>query len=547
MKIIIVILIYYVLLHSVESASVCEVVEGVKPKDGIYAKTVVKRSSRENNLKIIIVYDDKLQNSSAFSKIKNAMDVSSRYWEKALVVKTNRTENLLVQRQCNKGTMQTNSINKQPYCKNVECRKEELCYNVKIPSIYLSACYSQKSGNNTLIFPEGKGLAPNELLILVGSNFNGSCRSDVVAWATICHQDPTTKRPFLGEMNYCYSETKILELDDIDLIQTTKHEMGHVLGFHPDIFNILPALKPEFQLSNNVSKPLQDITLDWLSTKGRFNVTKTILRLPNMLNEAKQHFGCNELRGIEISSNHLSHRIMGNDIFTPVKQHSSLVSRISLAYFKDTNMYDVNYSMADDFTWGKGLGCDFVMKSCYEYIRNKRLKCLSYEKAIGTCTMWKMYRELPSQYQYMDDTFEVPARYRAYYSGSDIYDYCPVYEMFRFDNGRLSVCRFNKTLSKDVTTNVLFEDLGPNTACFDHSELTKQNETSIHTISKSSSCHKFECSTEKGLQIIVNEQKFPCSTGSNTANVTFTIQRVTYSMTIFCPPCRSLCKDSCPQ
>ncbi|TNN05140.1 Leishmanolysin-like peptidase [Schistosoma japonicum] len=510
MKIIIVILIYYVLLHSVESASVCEVVEGVEP---------------------------------------NAMDVSSRYWEKALVVKTNRTENLLVQRQCNEGTMQTNSINKQPYCKNVECRKEELCYNVKIPSIYLSACYSQKSGNNTLIFPEGKGLAPNELLILVGSNFNGSCRSDVVAWATICHQDPTTKRPFLGEMNYCYSETKILELDDIDLIQTTKHEMGHVLGFHPDIFNILPALKPEFQLSNNVSKPLQDITLDWLSTKGRFNVTKTILRLPNMLNEAKQHFGCNELRGIEISSNHLSHRIMGNDIFTPFKQHSSLVSRISLAYFKDTNHEDIQPF------------CDTPEK----------LRCLSYEKAIGTCTMWKMYRELPSQYQYMDDTFEVPARYRAYYSGSDLYDYCPVYESK--ERPDLNIGHFKPTMNElsprsnklkraisqikpgiedfgrkpYVTTNLLFEDLGPNTACFDHSKLIKQNGTSIDTFSRLSSCHKFECSTGKGLQIIVNEQKFPCSTGSNTANVTFTIQRVTYSMTIFCPPCRSLCKDSCPQ
>ncbi|KAH8872654.1 Leishmanolysin-like peptidase [Schistosoma japonicum] len=149
---------------------------------------------------------------------------------------------------------------------------------------------------------------------------------------------------------------------------------------------------------------------------------------------------------------------MGNDIFTPVKQHSSLVSRISLAYFKDTNMYDVNYSMADDFTWGKGLGCDFVMKSCYEYIRNKRLnhediqpfcdtpqklRCLSYEKAIGTCTMWKMYRELPSQYQYMDDTFKVPARYRAYYSGSDIYDYCPVYE--RPD---LNIGHFTPTMNK---------------------------------------------------------------------------------------------------
>ncbi|TNN05141.1 Leishmanolysin-like peptidase [Schistosoma japonicum] len=243
-----------------------------------------------------------------------------------------------------------------------------------------------------------------------------------------------------------------------------------------------------------------------------------------------------------------------NDIFTPVKQHSSLVSRISLAYFKDTKTqincaYEITYAEYCLREWGfTVVEFNGDRQQSHEDIQPfcdtpKKLRCLSYEKAIGTCTMWKMYRELSSQYQYMDDTFEVPARYRAYYSGSEIYDYCPVYEIVNNTShfqGLNLLCRSKLTFN--VTTNLLLEDLGPNTACFDHSELIKQNVTSIHTISKSSSCHKFECSTGKGLQIIVNEQKFPCSTGSNTANVTFTIQRVTYSMTIFCPPCRSLCK-----
>ncbi|CAH8525797.1 unnamed protein product [Schistosoma turkestanicum] len=38
--------------------------------------------------------------------------------------------------------------------------------------------------------------------------------------------------------------------------------------------------------------------------------------------------------------------------------------------------YDVDFSMAEDFTWGKGLGCDFVMKSCNEFIRSRKSRGL---------------------------------------------------------------------------------------------------------------------------------------------------------------------------
>ena len=48
-----------------------------------------------------------------------------------------------------------------------------------------------------------------------------------------------------------------------------------------------------------------------------------------------------------------------------------LVSRITLALMEDTGWYKADYNQAEDLEWGKGLGCDFVDKSCLEWIEKK--------------------------------------------------------------------------------------------------------------------------------------------------------------------------------
>jgi leishmanolysin-like peptidase len=39
---------------------------------------------------------------------------------------------------------------------------------------------------------------------------------------------------------------------------------------------------------------------------------------------------------------------------------------------EDTGWYRANYSMAQPLSWGKDFGCDFAMKSCKEWMDNKR-------------------------------------------------------------------------------------------------------------------------------------------------------------------------------
>ena len=51
-----------------------------------------------------------------------------------------------------------------------------------------------------------------------------------------------------------------------------------------------------------------------------------------------------------------------------------LVSRITLALMEDTGWYSADYSQAQPLIWGKGLGCDFVLNSCRQWIETKQLQ-----------------------------------------------------------------------------------------------------------------------------------------------------------------------------
>ncbi|CAH8561762.1 unnamed protein product [Schistosoma mattheei] len=138
--------------------------------------------------------------------------------------------------------------------------------------------------------------------------------------------------------------------------------------------------------------------------------------------------GANEKKLEDVTKHEICHAL--DDLMTPSTLATQSVSRIILAYFKDTNFYDVDYTMATEFNWGKGLGCDFVMKSCYEFIKNRKrrgqdiqpfcdkpneMKCLRSQNAQAYCTLYKREGEINPEFQYMDNSFNVSVYERKYY------------------------------------------------------------------------------------------------------------------------------------
>ena len=127
---------------------------------------------------------------------------------------------------------------------------------------------------------------------------------------------------------------------------------------------------------------------------GEMSKTVTMLVTPRVRREARRHFRCPRLEGGELedqgdlgtSLTHWEKRVFGDEAMTGNHQElqragrlyreRKMISRMSLAVLHDSGWYHVDFSKADSrYSWGKRLGCDFVMKSCLEFIEsNKRIQ-----------------------------------------------------------------------------------------------------------------------------------------------------------------------------
>lgn len=170
---------------------------------------------------------------------------------------------------------------------------------------------------------------------------------------------------------------------------------------------------------------------------------------------------------------------------TGTHTQSPLISRITLALMEDTGWYIANYSMAKPMSWGKGLGCDFVMKSCKEWMSAKSLKwdlhclllqriktfffhrgfsihpfcnkvkrdplqteCTDDRSSVALCNLVKHDYLLPEIYQNFDSLEHIESGTEGYYGGSvSLADYCPYIQEFTWRSKNVVVrgshCQFS--------------------------------------------------------------------------------------------------------
>ena len=57
---------------------------------------------------------------------------------------------------------------------------------------------------------------------------------------------------------------------------------------------------------------------------------------------------------------------------TGTHTQNPVYSNVTLALLEDTGWYLPEYSLAEPLKWGKNLGCDFVLKSCKEWMDIKK-------------------------------------------------------------------------------------------------------------------------------------------------------------------------------
>ncbi|EGT38747.1 hypothetical protein CAEBREN_22995 [Caenorhabditis brenneri] len=180
--------------------------------------------------------------------------------------------------------------------------------------------------------------------------------------------------PPLATMSICLKNNprhRNPSLDSRFFFDLFRHEILHGLGYGMIIdkssLTHRPSEKYIWRNSNGIGHPEMRQFLDFDDFA---------------LKKAKSHFGCDKMKGIDADGerkNHLNEYIFGNELMTThLEASGNIFSWISVGIIERTfngkeQWYHINRTFvapeANQYSYGRNFGCDFLQRSCHEFIK----------------------------------------------------------------------------------------------------------------------------------------------------------------------------------
>lgn len=210
-----------------------------------------------------------------------------------------------------------------------------------------------------------------DLLVLV--KVDDSAGSQAEAYAAVCKIDQKNKRPIAGIVGLSSINIKF------DKVNWRKYFTYLLLHEFTHILVMSPALFPYFWDNiNNKVLAIDDVILNNVNVNGE---ARSLIKTPKVVAEAKKHFNCDSLLGVEIENQggpgskggHWESRIMLGDYMISASYQDIAISRITLALFEDSGWYKTNNYTGGLFKFGLNAGCEFLDTKC---ISNSKTKFL---------------------------------------------------------------------------------------------------------------------------------------------------------------------------
>jgi leishmanolysin len=162
------------------------------------------------------------------------------------------------------------------------------------------------------------------------------------------------------------------------------HETMHGLGFSTNTYKY-------FVDSNGKTRSGH---IKSVSVNGK---TRTFLDVPPLTEKLRAHFGCSSLQGALMengggsgtSASHFERKVFLYEHMTSGAIDGRRVTEMSLALLEGSGWYDVDYSYAEPYFFGKGQGCSFVTgTSCTtfdEFCSGSSRGCAPHGRGGGSC------------------------------------------------------------------------------------------------------------------------------------------------------------------
>nr|XP_011418435.2 leishmanolysin-like peptidase [Crassostrea gigas] len=579
-----------------------EVVYDVKLDDDHI--NITKRSVHEK-LRIKTIIDSSIKNLpySHQSLINTLVQEAVQYWQNALKVKRSWASTIRLNRGCVKNMVLYKGGSR--YCSDF-CSPTTTCGDFVIPEDHLNQCYyhDPKTGQFRSSGQAGEGVTNADFILYVAALSSVKCQhAKTIAYAAHCQQEIVLDRPVAGYISICPDSVSTRSHDVTQLLSTMKHEILHALGFSAGLYaffrdqfgNPLTPRDPDsnkprsidteykfYMWSNRVMREV--VRYGWKTAQGRRNKRVNMIVTPAVQREVRRHFNCPTLEGAEVenqgiygtSITHWEKRLFENEVMTGTYTQNPVVSRVTLALMEDTGWYQVNYNLAEDLEWGKNLGCDFVKKSCMEWmdlhpppaqdmhpfckqIRQGMLKtdCTRDRRAVAFCNLVTYSGPLPPEYQYFTSTSGVQwsGDYQRLGGAVELADYCPYLQEFIWRDKEESIRDSRCYLAGNVpvgSANFYGEYFGSDSVCVNHgsSWSFRQCNRLIYPTHHGSGCYRFECSNTAGLVLYVNGMSYQCLQAGQRIHVRYASKHYLHDGSIVCPYCPNVCQSKgvvCPR
>ncbi|KAK6182580.1 hypothetical protein SNE40_010233 [Patella caerulea] len=562
---------------------------------------IVKKRSIDQPLHIHLHYDDSIDLLPAdhITIIKETVVQAVSFWSNTLKVRATGAP-IKLKRKCSSRNVRYKD--QMSYCVD-GCSYQTVCGEIQIPDEHLEGCYwwNDRDGSRYNKDADGNnGVANTDFILYVAAIKSDRCKESTVAYAGHCQQEKALDRPVAGYFSICPHSISTHQQDRLQLLSTMKHEILHALGFTASLFAFYRdeqgnPLTPRRSLSN---KPDFDQQLkmyrwsdkvvktiersDWKLPMGIITKRVHMVVTPRVKAEVRKHFNCPTLEGAELEDQgidgtaitHWEKRVFENEAMTGTYTQSSVISRITLAVMEDTGWFKANYSQAGNYEWGKDLGCDFVKKSCFQWIEEKQKRnediypyckevkkgelwtdCTNNRHSVALCNLVEYKKPLPLKYQYFYQIKDVANSDVGRYGGSvSLADYCPYLQEFSWTN-KDKILRGSSCLVPsngiDPDSNYFGEEYGNESRCFNHGGRWYLHHCGgVNSPQHSGSgCYQYFCSEEMGLNILVDGIPYRCYKAGQKITASFVTKSYLHQGTVVCPACSDVCDESkmkCP-
>ncbi|CAG0915170.1 unnamed protein product, partial [Notodromas monacha] len=284
---------------------------------------------------------------------------------------------------------------------------------------------------------------------------------------------------------------------------------------------------------------------------------------------------CPELEGAELEDQghegtaltHWEKRLFENEAMTGTHTQNPVYSRITLALLEDTGWYLPNYEMAQPLSWGRGLGCEFAMRSCKDWMDSRSLQglsihpfcnkvkldplqteCTEDRASVALCNLVEHGSDLPAQYKNFLRIPNVADSEVGRFGGSVVLaDYCPYIQEFTWKSQNKFV-RGSHCLYEDNNPvedlNFALEEYGENSKCFEHPENRRWVEKTCalkrHWEHWGSGCYQYLCFDGR-LHVMVKNHTFTCYYPGQLISISLFANGWLHEGAIVCPKCEDLC------